>query len=126
MGFKIDSKKNLIIVTFNSIYVKGDIMNSFIYITENFLLKNIKRIIFDYSNVEYFPEQKNYIKSLKTLTKFSISWNKNMTLLSVAQNENIRSMVNGIIEYNKGKDLLWEYLLFNNLKDAELWCIEHK
>ena len=126
MGFKINSKKNLITVTFSKIYVKGDIINSFIYITENFSLKNIKHIIFDYSNIEDFPMPKNYIKTLKTLTKFSISWNKNMTLLSVAQNENIRSMVNGIIEYSGDKGLLWKYLLFDNLKDAHLWCTNHK
>lgn len=126
MGFKIESKRNLIIVTFSNVYVKGDIMNSFIYITENFSIKNTKHIIFDYSNIEDFPIPKNYIETLKTLTKFSISWNKNMKLLSVAKNKNIRNMVNGIIEYNKDKNLLWDYLLFDNIKDAELWCVEHK
>jgi len=49
-----------------------------------------------------------------------------MTLLSVAKNENIRNMVQGIIEHNKDKDLLWNYLLFDNLKKAKHWCSNHK
>ena len=65
MGFKIHSKKNLITVSFSSSYVKGDIMNSFLYITENFSLNNIEHIIFDYSDIEDFPMPKNYIKTLK-------------------------------------------------------------
>jgi hypothetical protein len=30
-------------------------------------------------------------------------------------------MVNGIIEFNKNKDLRWKYLLFDNLNDAKEW-----
>jgi hypothetical protein len=73
MGFDINLKEKHIIVTFNEVYIKGDIMNSFILITENCDIKKLKYIIFDYTKVKEFPLPKDYIASLKTLTKFTVS-----------------------------------------------------
>lgn len=122
MGFNTEFHKEKVIITFDQVYNKGDIMDSFISLTENVSLKKMNHLIFDYSKVNSFPIPEEYITHLKLLTKFSLSWNKNINIISIATNSNIKKMVTGIINYNKGGKLQWNYMLFESLNDALKWC----
>ena len=124
MGFKIDYSGKKIIATFSGQLIESHILNAFIEITEKGDIKNITHILFDYTNITSFTIVPDFIETIKIYTKFSVSWNKNINAIAVTTNTNLTAVMAKIIKHNK--ELIWNYMLFDNLNDALRFCNENE
>lgn len=116
MSFEIQFRKDNTLITYGDIVKKNDMKNAFLKVTETVCFENLKFIIHDFSQTISFSIPDNYLEEERIITKFSTYWNPNITIIAIATNKNIESLFSGIIKY--GKDLTWEYLLFNNWKEV--------
>ncbi len=116
MPYKINILKKRVLVTFDDTAAKKEITNAFLEIVETIDIKELNYIIFDCSKVINYVLPADYLWRGKLITKFSESWNPNITILCVATNPEIRFMASAFV--NISEQLKWNYKLFKNLNEA--------
>ena len=118
MPYKINILDKKATATFNDTAAKHEITNAFLEIVDTVDVKELNFIIFDCSKVVNYSIPADYIWRVKVLTRFSESWNENITIIFVATNSEIRYMVKTYIDRS---DLKWDYHLFENLEQLNEW-----
>jgi hypothetical protein len=119
MPYKINIINKKGIITFNDTAAKKEITNAFLEIVENVDVKELDYIIFDCTEVINYVLPADYLWRGKLITKFSESWNPNITIICVATNSEIRFMASAFVKISK--ELKWNYKLFKNLEETNQW-----
>lgn len=122
MSYKTDYYEDKIIATFTGNIEKNEIRYSFLEILENVSIKKIKHLIYDYSGVENYEVPDDILDTVKNYTKFSETWNNKVNIIAVGTHQNVQKAANIIIENRKNLDLIWDYLLFEDMETAMEWC----
>lgn len=120
MSYKNSFTNNRAICTFNGDLKELEIRYAFLDLIESKDIKKLKSIIFDFTNINSYILPEDHINTIKNYTRFSVSWNKNINAIAVGTNENIRKGLADILTHKK--ELVWNYMLFDNLNDALKWC----
>lgn len=120
MSFEIEYSEKMIGATFNGEISGSHIMKAFVEVTENGNIESLNHIIFDYTNITSFTTVTDFVEITKTFTQFSVAWNKNINAITVTTNTNLRKVITEVMKHKK--DLVWNYMLFDNLNDALKWC----
>ena len=119
MPFKINFLDKKATATFNDTAAKHEITNAFLEIVDTVNVKKLNFIVFDCTQVINYIIPADYKWRVKVLTRFSESWNPDITIIFVATNSEIRFMVKAFMDLSK--DLKWDYKLFKNLKELDKW-----
>ena len=119
MPFKINFLDKKATATFNDTAAKHEITNAFLEIVDTVNVKKLNFIVFDCTQVINYIIPADYKWRVKVLTRFSESWNPDITIIFVATNSEIRFMVKAFIDLSK--DLKWDYKLFKNLEELDKW-----
>ena len=126
MSFKIDFLGTKVIATFSKEVQEDEIKDAFLYVVENGNVKKLKHIIFDYTNTIEYAIPDNFLETVQVFTKFSQTWNTNINAIAVATNQNLRIVTNEIIKNSEKLNLLWNYMLFDDLTKALNWCKQNE
>lgn len=119
MPFKINFLDKKATATFNDTAAKHEITNAFLEIVDTVNVKKLNYIVFDCTQVINYIIPADYKWRVKVLTRFSESWNPDITIIFVATNSEIRFMVKAFMDLSK--DLKWDYKLFKNLEELDKW-----
>ena len=119
MPYKINILDKKATATFNDTAAKHEITNAFLEIVDTVDVKELHFIVFDCSEVVNYLIPADYLWRVKVLTRFSESWNPNITIIFVATNSEIQFMAKAYM--NLSENLKWDYKLFENLEELDNW-----
>ncbi|MFK5878012.1 MAG: hypothetical protein QM478_00805 [Flavobacteriaceae bacterium] len=120
MSVEIKFLKNGVTATFSGNIEDNEIRDTFIDITEKLYIKNINYILFYFINITSYIPPKNALQNHKTISHFSVSYNKKIKAVIVATHPDIVAIAKKFIKNQA--NLKWEYFYFDNIEDAQICC----
>ena len=120
MAYIIEWTEANVIVKFQGVLTKKDILEADDKIYGNPKFDKMKYQIFDYTGVENVDLTESDIEIIGILDKNSAIWNNRVKIAVVTTNPKITTLAGTYSKMLMGTK--WQVLVFNNFEEAQEWC----